>query len=282
MDKIATREKMVEAIEEADKPFLTKKEIGEELGVSAQTITNNEEELHDDPRVASGKAGRAAVFYPAHIDEPPEAAAGGEHRGSEQSPRADGSYHLFERAAFYAGFTAIMFSLLLNGVFLVRLTVAAIAQWTVTPAISSSYLVVLVGGVVLLGFSGAMLGAIRSGVLRSWTADLSRGEVEAKILAAKSAGVSWTWRAGIFYAAVALVTGMIRMQFGGVVGDVLFSMAAVAALPLFATIAFTVTCYALLATSQAYAVYSLIKQHLPEEIPEQSPSTPEVRRESRA
>lgn len=63
MARKATVDKMIKAIRESDKPALTKQDIADGVGVSWQTINNHEQELEDDPRVQSGKVGKAKVYW---------------------------------------------------------------------------------------------------------------------------------------------------------------------------------------------------------------------------
>jgi hypothetical protein len=260
MRKIATRDKMVEAIKEAEKPFLTKGEIADALGVSWQTIDNNEENLLDDSRVATGEAGQATVYYPAEIDELDDKDGDSDELVGDQG----GSYHLFERAAFYTGFASVLFSLLLSATFVARLSVGAIAQGSISPTIPAAYYAGLAIAAGLLAFSGVLLRMINSGVLRGWTRGLDREEVETRIQAAKSRGLSWTLVTGVGYLAAAIVTGVVRTQVSGVLADALLWVAVVPLLAFFAVAAFTVVMYALLATHKAYDVYMRVQSHLPE------------------
>lgn len=91
--KAVNPEDVLEAIEEADKPFLSTGDIEDAVGVSKPTAIDRLKTLKKQGRVRSNTvAGNVAVWYlPHHKNRTLEEYSDGEATSAEPSPRADGA-----------------------------------------------------------------------------------------------------------------------------------------------------------------------------------------------
>ena len=68
-------ERVVDAIEESDRPFVTTTDIASHLDVTAQAVRNRADELERYPEITKGNVGQSSVYWLAEEDKPPEVTA---------------------------------------------------------------------------------------------------------------------------------------------------------------------------------------------------------------
>jgi len=70
--KLVRGERVVDAIRDASRPFVTTSDIAEHLDVSAQAVRDNAADLSQHDEIEKGKVGQNSVYWLAERESPPE------------------------------------------------------------------------------------------------------------------------------------------------------------------------------------------------------------------
>lgn len=88
-EKIVRGDRVVDALNDSPRPFVTTSDIADYLGVTAQAIRDNASELESHPDIEKGKVAQSSVYWLADSDPPEQVTDHTAGRGGFEETRPD-------------------------------------------------------------------------------------------------------------------------------------------------------------------------------------------------